>query len=155
MSATAMAQDEGQQRGPQQRRMDPVEMAKQRTNFTVERYGLDSLQAAKLLDLNTRYAGKMGPGPRQWRRGGAPGQGPQRGDRRGQQPADTLQAPPTGDQPVDRRQIMEAYEAELKQILTPEQFEQYRADMQQRMQQGRRGQGPRGQRPQRPRRNDD
>lgn len=153
MSATTMAQDADQQRRPQQRRMDPIEMAKQRTQRTVEHYGLDSAQAVLLLDLNTRYADKMGPGFRQGRRGG-PGQRPMRGNSRAQQRPDSLQAPPQGEQPVDPRQVMEAYEAELQQILTPEQFERYKADMQQRMQQGRRGQGPRqgsrqGQRPQR------
>ena len=158
MSATAMAQDDDQQGRRQQRRMDPVEMAKQRTQHTVERYGLDSAQAVLLLDLNTRYAGKMGPGARGGHRGG-PGQRPPRGDRRGQHRADTLQAPATGEQPADFRQVMEAYEAELQQIMTAEQFEQYKADMQQRMQQGRRGQGrgqgPRqGQRPQRQQHND-
>lgn len=153
MSATTMAQDADQQRRPQQRRMDPVEMAKQRTQRTVEHYGLDSAQAVLLLDLNTRYAGKMGPGFRTGRRGG-PGQRPMRGNPRAQQRPDTLQAAPQDEQPVDPRQVMEAYEAELQQIMTPEQFERYKADMQQRMQQGRRGQGPRqgsrmGQRPQR------
>ena len=66
MSATAMAQDNNGQR--QRRHMDKAEMVKMQTERMVKDYGLDEAQQAKLLELNTQFAGKLqmgGPrGPR-------------------------------------------------------------------------------------------
>lgn len=74
ISATTMAQENNDSvnRRP---RMDMTEMVKQRTDETVQRYGLNEEQAAKLLELNTKYAGQMRPG-RGMRRGGGRGMAP-------------------------------------------------------------------------------
>ena len=61
LSATAaMAQDENAGQRPQ---FDRNEMVKHQTEQIVKQYGLNEEQAAKLLDLNTRYAEKMMPMP--------------------------------------------------------------------------------------------
>jgi len=158
-SATICAQDENPEQRPQQRRqMDRTEMLKNRTERVAKEYGLDEEQTAKLLDLNTRYADKLWQG----RRGG-----PQMRDgrqRRGPRPdtwqqaqkLDTLQQAPRRDEapqrgmmpnPEEMKKNMEAYEAELKEIMTEEQFAKWKADEEKRMQQGPR---QRMQRPQRP-----
>ena len=56
MSANAMAQDNDQQVRRGRKPMDQKEMIQRRTDETVKAYGLNDEQAAKLLDLNTRYA---------------------------------------------------------------------------------------------------
>ena len=135
MSTSVMAQD---QPSRQRRQFDPAEMAKQRTEMMVREYGLNEDQSAKLLDLNTRYADKMpmmmGRGPR----GGQRGQRPQTGDQRPQRPDTVRQG---GERPrpqMSREEMqkqMEAYNAELKNIMTEEQFQKYQDDQKRRMQQ--------------------
>ena len=86
MTANVMAQEANQNR-PERRQMDPKEMVKQRTNETVEKYKLSEEQAAKLLDLNTKFMGKIPMGPMAGMRGqgrrpqGQMGQMPQRPQR--------------------------------------------------------------------------
>lgn len=150
MSTAAMAQD-GQRR--ERRQMDRTEMIKQRTDNTVQKYGLDEKQAKELLALNTEYADKMGPG--MGMRGGRGGFG--RGNGNGPRPegGDTLQRrqrpqnAPEGGRPnfEEMRKNMEEYNAKLQKIMTPEQYKAYQEDMEKMRQQGPRGQG------QRPRRN--
>ena len=152
MSATAVAQDENQHK---QERTQPnrEEMLKQRTEETVKAYGLNETQAAQLLELNRQFADKMGPmgGPRQW--GGRDGHRPQmsRGDK---QSGDSVKAGeqrqrPSREEMEKRREEMkknqEAYSAELKKIMTEEQYKAYQADVQKRMNFGHRG-GRQGQR---------
>jgi hypothetical protein len=55
MSLSAMAQDTAQVR----RQFNPEQMAKMRTDAVVKKYGLNDDQAKKLLDLNTRFAGRF------------------------------------------------------------------------------------------------
>ena len=124
MSLSAMAQDTAQVR----RQFNPEQMAKMRTDAVVKKYGLNEEQAKKLLDLNTRFAGKirpMGPMGGQ-RRGGQRMQGdrPQRmnpdslraqGQRRGQGQRGG------GFNREEMQKNMEDYNNEMKAILTPEQ----------------------------------
>lgn len=147
MSLSAMAQDTAQVR----RQSNPEQMAKMRTDAVVKKYGLSEDQAKKLLDLNTRFAGKirpMGPMGGQ-RRGGQRMQGnrPQRmnpdslraqGQRRGQGQRGG------GFNREEMQKNMEAYNNELKSILTPEQYEAYQKDEQQNRRQFN---GPRRERP--------
>ena len=108
----------------------------------------------KLLELNTKYDGKMWRGPRGGQRMGRPGNGQRRMDGNRQAP-DSLrmrdQRPPRegmGNM-EEMRKTMEAYDAELKEILTEEQYKQYRADQEERMKRGPQGWGERGNRPER------
>lgn len=150
LSAGAMAQEtNGEKRERPQ--MDPKEMIQQRTNETVKKYGLNEEQAQKLLNLNTRYFQKMGPmmgGPR----GGRGGQRPQMGERPQRQEGDTVQQPQRRPRPdfggnrEEMRKNREAYDTELKTILTNEQYEAYKKDEQNRRP-GRGNRGNRGQRP--------
>lgn len=147
MSLSAMAQDTAQVR----RQFNPEQMAKMRTDAVVKKYGLNDDQAKKLLDLNTRFAGKirpMGPMGGQ-RRGGQRMQGdrPQRmnpdslraqGQRRGQGQRGG------GFNREEMQKNMEDYNNELKSILTSEQYEAYQKDEQQNRRQFN---GPRRERP--------
>jgi len=126
-SSAAMAQD--QEKGKKKE-----EMAKHRTEKMVKDYDLNESQAAKLLELNTKYADKMRPhhgphGPH-----GMKGQRPEppKGDMQGQRPE-----PPTKEMKAEmekKRAEMEkeqkAYDAELQKILTPDQYKLYQHDMQ-------------------------
>lgn len=149
MSLSAMAQDTAQVR----RQFNPEQMAKMRTDATVQKYGLNKEQAKKLLDLNTRFAGKirpMGPMGGQ-RRGGQRMQGdrPQRmnpDSLRAQGPQGQRRGPGQrgGFNREEMQKNMEAYNNELKAILTPEQYEAYQKDEQQNRRQFN---GPRRERP--------
>jgi len=149
MSANMMAQDQQQtpQAPPQ---MDKEAMIKQRTEQVVKDYGMNEEQAGKLLALNTEFFDKMpmmGMG-RGGFRGGQRGQRPQMGQ--GERPQGEHRQ---GDRPrMSREEMqkqMEAYNAELKKIMTEEQYAKYQEDQQKRMQRMRQGR-PGGQRPQRP-----
>ena len=126
-SSAAMAQD--QEKGKKKE-----EMAKHRTEKMVKDYDLNESQAAKLLELNTKYADKMRPhhGPRGPH--GMKGQRPEppKGDMKGERPE-----PPTKEMKAEmekKRAEMEkeqkAYDAELQKILTPDQYKLYQHDMQ-------------------------
>jgi Spy/CpxP family protein refolding chaperone len=124
------------------------EMVKHRTDRMVEDYQLNNKQAKKLLELNTEYADKMRPrhyghhghhGPH-----GMRGQRPEppKADMEGERPE-----PPKGDREEHRKEMaetMKAYDAELQKIMTKEQYEKYKADMQQRRERGHRGPQERG-----------
>ena len=150
MSISAMAQDTTQVR----RQFNPEQMAKMRTEATVQKYGLNEEQAKKLLDLNTRFADKIRP----MRGMGGQPRGPRMGGDRNNRPQrmapDSLRArgPRGGGQRgnfgrfnrEEMQKNMEAYNNELKTILTPEQFETYQKDEQQNRPQFN---GPRNHRP--------
>ena len=157
MSATMMAQDDNQQSARRERKpVDQSEMVQKRTDATVKAYGLNQEQAAKLLELNKQYAGKMGP------RFGRPGDRPGRGGRRD---SVRMERPVKEGQSVDRnhrpegkrggfeemRKTMEAYDAELQKIMTEEQFKAYKADREKQMKNGPRPDGRQG----RPHKDDD
>ena len=73
---------------------DKKDFVKIQTEMTVKRYNLDEKQAAKLLDLNQKYA-----------------------------------------------DMRKNYETDLQKIMTPEQFEQYKADSQKHGMRGHHGKG--------------
>ena len=142
LTATVQAQDNNGQRPP--RKMDKQEMAKMRTERMTQDLSLTADQQAKLLDLNTKYADKLpmrGPrGPRGEHQGGPrpekkvdgqTGATPQPGQMEKRER-------PNREQMEARRKEMqanrEAYNGELKAILTPEQYEKYEAAEKQRMQ---------------------
>jgi hypothetical protein len=144
MTANVMAQEANQNR-PERRQMDPKEMVKQRTDQTVQQYKLNEEQAAKLLELNKKYAEQMRQrGPRMGR--GNRGGRPERMDRANR---DSMKQKPM--QRPDRKlkrergpqgmNQMEGYEAELKTILTEKQYEAYAADRK-KMMESRRSQRP-------------
>lgn len=147
MSLSAMAQDTAQVR----RQFSPEQMAKMRTDAVVKKYGLNDDQAKKLLDLNTRFAGKIRPmGPMGGQRRG--GQRMQ-GDRPQNMNPDSLRAQGQrrgqgqrggGFNREEMQKNMEDYNNELKSILTPEQYEAYQKDEQQNRRQFN---GPRRERP--------
>jgi len=149
MSSTMLAQENGTETRPERRHADRTEMTKKRTDETVQRYKLNEEQAAKLLELNTRFAGKMGPRGGQHRFGRQQGPMTQKHDSLKQKPQkEEMKAMP--ERRMDRRagfeqmrKNMEAYEAELQKIMTEEQFNAYKADREKRMKEG-----PRGRRPQ-------
>jgi len=138
-SAAAMAQDDNS--GMERRRPTQEQMMQRQTDRTAQRYGLTDEQKGKLLELNKKYAGKMRPfgmGRRGGFRGGQ-GNGQQGGDSSVQQ----RQRPSREQMEAIRKQMTEAREAynkELKGILTDEQFQKYNDDMKNFMQRaGRRG----------------
>jgi len=163
MVSVAVAQENQGEARPQGKKFDKTEMVKKRTERTVQQYGLNEAQAQQLLELNTKYADKMGPGPRGHRHGMRPGRGhKQHRDSLRQRPqrpstdADTQATPQTSRQRPElteeqkaqmkaqrqqREADQEAYDAELQKILTPEQYKQYKADMQKHRHGGKRGHG--------------
>lgn len=141
LSVCAFAQEfGGWQRGE---RPDEATIIKMRTDRMVQQLGLDETQAAKLLELNQKYPNVMRGG-----RPGGPGMGrPQRGERpeefvpsvENQDNAASSDKKQKKDKKAKKEQKkkdkeaekaamdeqskdMEAYEAELKEILTNDQY---------------------------------
>ncbi len=134
MSAAAMAQEDGQQRnGGNDRKPDLTEMVKKRTNETVSKYKLNDEQAKKLLELNTKYAKEMGPGMRRGGPRGGEGSN-QQGEKRPEMTEEQKTKMEEGRKKMEER--MNAYNTELKTILTDEQYKNYSADMQKRAARG-------------------
>ena len=116
------------------------EMVQHRTDKMVKKYALDEKQAAQLLELNTKYAGKMEP------RGHRPypdGKGDKKADKKtdaetgatAQQPQEKKRPELTEEQKAkfeamrkESEATRKAYDAELEKILTADQFQQYQAD---------------------------
>ena len=142
---------------------DQGEMVKNRTEEQVKQYKLNEDQAKKLEALNTKYAEKMGfgfmmmGGGRGMGRGMGGGQrpqgggmgpgmgqgGPQGGFGGGQMPQmSEEQRAQMQERMKQMQENMEAYDTELEQIFTPEQFKAYKED--QEKNRARRG-GPRPQ----------
>ena len=146
VSTQAMAQDENSEQR-RERKFDKTEMVKHRTDETVSRYKLNDKQAKQLLELNTKFADKMGPrGPRHGGPHGRPGVG------RPPMPPSDAQAqrpePPKDDSKMKERRAemekaMKEYDAQLQKIMTADQYKSYQED-----QKKMRERGPR------PRRND-
>lgn len=137
VSMTALAQEEKQGQRPEPK-FDKAEMVKHRTDETVKRYNLNSEQAKKLLELNNKYADKMGPRPPHRGHMGGPGRPPKdKGDGKCQCPKPQKDgqrpAPPKDEKRAENhkkmKETMEAYDAELKKIMTAEQFKSYQEDM--------------------------
>ena len=139
VSTAAVAQDKDCNK-PSEDNNRKQEMVKHRTDKMVEDYQLNDKQAKKLLELNTAYADKMRP-PHHGHHGphGMRGQRPEppKGDMNGERPE-----PPKGERQDRRKEMMEtmkAYDAELQKIMTTEQYEKYKADMQQRHERDHKG----------------
>lgn len=142
LSMGVMAQDE-QQEQRERRQNNPAEMVQRRTDMAVKKYGLNEEQARQLLELNKKYADKMGP-----RRG-------EMGKRRKPEarPDSAATPKPRRERPnvEEMKKNMEEYDNEIQKIFTEEQFKAYKEDMKNRQQRGRgprQGGGHRGQRSQ-------
>ena len=131
ISTSAVAQEESKAQRPE-KKFDKTEMVKHRTDETVSRYKLNDKQAKKLLELNTKFADKMGPrGHRHGGRFGRPGVGRPPmppSDAQGQRPE-----PPKDDSKMKERRAemeknMKEYEAELQKIMTADQYKSYQED---------------------------
>lgn len=130
VSSTAVAQPDPNRHG----RPDKTEMAKRRTEQMVEKFGLNDEQAAKLLTLNTQYADKIRPGRGFGMHGHRPG-GPR--PEGGERPELTEeQKQKMEKERKERQQAMEAYDKELQNILTADQFTKYKADRERRPMRG-------------------
>ncbi|MBR1927274.1 MAG: DUF4890 domain-containing protein [Bacteroidales bacterium] len=139
LSLGAYAQENGRrQRGE---RPDEATMIKMRTERMTQQLGLDETQSAKVLELNQKYPNVMSGGPGGPGRPG-PGMGrPPRGERpRGERPQLTEDQKKAFE---EARAAREAYEAELKEILTDDQFQTWK-ESQQRRPEGRGPGGPGG-----------
>ncbi len=128
VTMTANAQSEND-RQSQRQRGNKTEMIQKQTDRMVERYGLNEDQAQQLLKLNTSYDGKiMGmPGGRGPRRDGQQ-QSPMRRD------STEHQRPSKEQMETMRKEMsakMDAYKAEVKKIMTDEQYAKYEADLKQ------------------------
>ena len=153
----AQAQGDNNQANGERQRMDRTEMLKRRTDDAVKKYGLNEEQAAKLLQLNTKYADTMGRGmggQRGGRRGGArPAHnfgGGNNGGGMGQRPemTDEMRAQ-MEKMRKEREESQKKYDEELQTIMTPDQYKAYKADqeeMRRNFGNRRGGGGPRGQR---------
>ena len=143
MSSAAFAQEEKKCECKCNKKPDKTEMVKHRTDKIVKKYGLNDQQAASLLELNTKYADKFGaPRGRHHHHGmkhgkkhenktaANTGATPQqsRGDKKRPELTEEQKAKFEA-----RRKEMEAnrqaYETELKKIMTADQYKQYEADM--------------------------
>jgi len=149
MTSAAFAQEKKEGQRPE-RKFDKTEMVKHRTDEVVKKYSLNDKQAKQLLALNEKYADKMGPGARGNRHGrpgmrsGRPGMSAEAGEKdarpeRRPELTDEQKAEMKA-QREEHEKVRKAYEAELQNILTAEQYQQYKADMGKQ----RRGGGPRG-----------
>ena len=165
MGGAAIAQDE-QKKDNDKRMPNKTEMIQRRTDMMVNRYGLNDKQKEKLQKLNTEYTDKLGGPGMGMRRGGHGGHGMGHGMRPGQRPEAGGNAPSregkrpemSEEQRAQMKQQMEqmrknreAYGAELKKIMTEEQYKKFQDDEQQnRGRGGMRGgmRGPRGGQPQ-------
>ena len=162
-SASAQTDNAKVDNAPQERpQVDQTEMIKERTENTAKQYGLTEEQTKQLLELNTKYADKMpmgfgrrgggrrggprpgfGGGPQGGPQGGFGG-GPQGGFGGGQMPQmSEEQRAQMQERMKQMQENMEAYDAELEKIFTPEQFKAYKED--QEKNRARRGGGPRPQ----------
>ena len=149
----AMAQGDNQQGRRERRQFDRTEMIKNRTDDAVKKYGLNEEQAAKLLELNTKYADTMGPGRGMGRRGGGQGGmrprpnfggGDGQGAQQGQRPEMTEEMKAQMEKMrKEREEATKKYEAELQTIMTEDQFKAYKADQEKRQREGGRRMGGR------------
>lgn len=153
LSSTAMAQDDKQGKRDG-KRPDKTEMIQHRTDEVAKKYNLTEQQKEQLKALNTKYADNFGRGmgPRGGR-GGRPDMQRQ-GDNKRERPQQGQRPQLTDEQKAqmekarqEREESMKAYDAELQKIMTPEQYQAYKADMEKNRRQGG-GRGPRGPRAQ-------
>lgn len=136
MSSAVFAQDNKEEKRHHGKLPDKTEMIKHRTDRFVEKYNLDEKQAAQLLELNTKYADKIG-GPH-GRHHGPRGHHGIKPDMESD-----AQTGATSQQHEKMRKEREAnrkaYDAELQKIMTADQFKEYKADMKKHREHGPRG----------------
>lgn len=127
----------------QRQKPDATQMAQNRTDRMVKKYGLNDTQAADLLTLNKKYAGKMGPGA------GRPGENKssesettsaktsksRKASKSGKASTTTSSSNERSGRPeltdAQKKEMQtnrSEYEAELKKILTDEQYKSYQED---------------------------
>lgn len=150
MSSAAMAQKNDSLKV---KKLDKTEMIQKRTEMLVKKYGLDEEQSKKLQELNTKYADSLRFAM------------PMRSDRRAEafkRSADNIRKVKrdsisgTPEKMAERQKpqmnrgrrvmtgAMKNYNAELKTIMTEEQYQKYTEDMQKQPERGgARGNGPR------------
>lgn len=139
MTTVTFAQENDNARQQNRQRFDPAEMIKRRTEQMVKTYNLTEQQAEQIKALNEKYMSNMGRGGQ--RQGNGMGQRRQNGEGNGasaqsEQRADRQQRP-QGGMRGGFGFNNEEYTAELKKILTEEQFKAYQEDME-KMRQNRR-----------------
>lgn len=130
MSASASAQSNN--KGQQKKLLTSTEMIQRHTDRQVKEYGLDDNQAKKLLELNTKYGDKlpgMGRPPRRNgpRRNGAAAQVDGTTGATAQHPQPNKDGN-TENREKRRKEMQanrEAYNKELKNIMTDAQYEKY------------------------------
>ncbi len=138
--SNAMAQNANTEK-KERKQFSQTEMVERQTERQVKQLGLDDTQKAALLKLNTEYAGKLGGGMQFGPRGG-----------RFERNDSAKMERPTEAQMKEMREKMQAerakmeesqkaYNAELKKILTDEQYTKYEEQQKQMRQRGGRGQG--------------
>lgn len=126
----------------QQRKFDKTEMIKHRTDRMVSRFDLNETQAKQLLELNTAYANKL---PRMGNRAGRHGMGnknAQQCDAKCKQcNADCKCKEQMEKRKSEMKANREAYEKELKNIMSDAQYSKYTEAKKQRMQRQKSGKG--------------
>lgn len=108
LTATMSAQPDPSQKPKE---MTPAERVQMKTDKMTKRYGLTDKQAKKVQKLNEKYQGKFAPGHKKFREG--------------------MTNPPRRPDKAQMEQMKkdhEAYNAELKGIMTAEQYQKYQAD---------------------------
>lgn len=136
ISGSVFAQSENAKR---QTPPSKEQIAERMTEGMVKHYGLNDTQKTALLKLNKEYAEKMPM--RMGRPGGPRGQRP---SGEGFRPDSTQQRQRPSKEEMDKRmeemkKVRDAYDSELKKILTDDQYKQYQTD-----QKNRGPRGPRG-----------
>ena len=144
ISTSTFAQDTTEvKRGP--REFNTEEMAKQRTDEMVQKYGLNDDQAVKLLDLNTRFFQKMRPAGRMHRDGRGPRKDMRNGGDRHMNDSARADRQHQNARPgfnrEEMKKTMDEYNAELKTIMTEDQYAAYEKDQKERRHNGQRGHG--------------
>lgn len=111
------------------------QMAQRMTEQMVSIYGLTDAQKAKVLALNKKYAGKL---PMGGQRGGQRNGQSRNGNAKTDAQTGATQQAPSSEERAKRRQEMqanrEAYQKELKAILTNSQYQKYTENEKNRMQ---------------------
>lgn len=127
-------------------KLDNQQMVKRMTEATAKRYSLDEQQTAKLLVLNTKYAGVLGRNffaqrPQRPMKASAAVhndsiKAPEvEANSKKKVPEDKMQQM-REERQKERASQLEAYEAELQKLFTPEQYDAYQKDKAERRKMG-------------------
>lgn len=149
LSATAMAQEVKKDTCKQA--ADRTVMIQKRTEATAKRYGLDEEQTKKLLELNTKYDGKVAGlmmrgdfrpmrGDMQARKHGMVMDSSMMKQRLAPDSVMRKRMNPAAGKRMNMAKSMKEYNEELRGIMTEEQYQKYEQDMQSRMKPAKRPQ---------------